>query len=171
MSYSSTRTEASTFTLTHAKQLASKVTSDLQLCSTYYGSPSESELDNYEEELTLLLHYGYVEKYEFGFQKDNKRVVSWLYTVDPSGNLTTSDDRPGKVFSKAKIDGCRYFNFLTYSQKWLGLSKSERDLVYRKIPIKRTTGSGPVDGNGYWKNDHGYYRGGCSVARQTFIPY
>ena len=51
---------------------------------------------DYAEELAQYLNEGYLEEYEFGYKKDNKRVVSWRYKVDENGPLT-ADDRAGKV--------------------------------------------------------------------------
>jgi hypothetical protein len=36
------------------------------------------------------LNAGYLKEYEFGFEKDGKRIVSWRYKVDSNGNLTTA---------------------------------------------------------------------------------
>lgn len=76
-----------TFTRTHAKQLAAKVTADLYQCHVLYDRPSEDDLDDYQTELIEMLANEYVETYEFGFKKDDKRVLSWRYTVGSDGGL------------------------------------------------------------------------------------
>ena len=53
MTTSATATQ--TFTLTHAKYLASKVVSDMYQCSRLYGSPSADQIANYEKELVVML--------------------------------------------------------------------------------------------------------------------
>ena len=90
MSYTYTKT----FTRTHAKYLASKVVADLYQCSLLYDHPSSGSVEAYEEELTTLLADGYVETYEFGFKRNERRVLTWHYTVGPSGDLE-GDSRSG----------------------------------------------------------------------------
>lgn len=166
-SYTSTKTTA--FTITNARYLAAKVISDLELCAEYYGKPSKLYLEDYKEELVVLLKGGYLKSYEFGFQKDDKRVVSWFYTVDSTG-IHSSNDRPGKVYRKADISGASYFNFVSYSPEWSSLGQNERDKVKEDMPVSRKTGDAPSDGAGYWKTDNSYHSGGRSVGRKTFIP-
>lgn len=66
MSYSYTTTE--TFTLTHARHLAAKVAADMHQCQRFYDYPTDAKIKEYEQELVVLLHGGYVESYEFGFK-------------------------------------------------------------------------------------------------------
>jgi hypothetical protein len=168
MSYSTSRT--ATFTVAHARNLSSKVAADMNICANYYGKPTLDQIEKYSEELTELLRYGYVETYEFGFKKDDKRVVSWYYIVDSSGSIT-SDDRAGKLTSGANIEGATFFNFLTYSSKWDGLSSSEREEIKKSLPIQRTTGEPPADGSGYWTSgDRSYSSGGVGMSRNSFRP-
>jgi hypothetical protein len=110
MTYSFTNT--ATFTIVHARHLASKVAADMHLCAQYYGKPSEEKNREFAEELAQYLNEGYVKEYEFGFQKDNKRIVTWRYKVDENGVLT-ADDRAGKVVPYVDIAGALFFNFLT----------------------------------------------------------
>src|SRR5437870_569267 len=98
MSFTMTRTASESFTLTHAKYLASKVTADMLRCQQLYGSPSNGQINDYGTELALLLRDGYVAVYEFGFQRNDQRLVSWRYTVDSSG-ISATDDRPGRIVS------------------------------------------------------------------------
>src|SRR6266699_3763453 len=109
----STYTTSETFTLTHARRLAAKVAADMHQCQRFYRQPTEKQIENYQQELVVLLHGGYVKSYEFGFQtKDERRVVSWSYTVSPSGDL--EGGRSGGLFPSADISDAALFNFLTY---------------------------------------------------------
>ena len=76
---------SATFTITHAKYLASKIVADLNVCNRLHGRPTVSQVESYSEELIELLRYGYLSRYEFGFKRDAKRVLSW------------SDKKPGTV--------------------------------------------------------------------------
>jgi Bacterial HORMA domain family 1 len=87
MTYSVTTSD--TFSIIHARKLSAKVAADMHLCAQYYGKPSEGQIRDYAEELAQFLNAGYVSEYEFGFQKDGKRVVTWRYTVDENGTLTS----------------------------------------------------------------------------------
>jgi Bacterial HORMA domain family 1 len=66
MSYSYTTTES--FTLTHARRLATKVAADMHQCQRFYGYPTDTQIENYQQELIVLLHGGYMKSYEFGFK-------------------------------------------------------------------------------------------------------
>lgn len=167
MSYTVTKT--TTFTITHARYLSSKVAADMHLCAQYYGQPSESRIREYAEELAQYLNEGYLEEYEFGYQKDNKRVLTWRYKVDANGVLTT-DDHPGKLVPYADITGATFFNFLTHNSSFSQLATDQRTRFKSGLPIQRTDGEPPADGNGYWTSDRNYYSGGQGIGRKTFQP-
>ena len=167
-----TMTATQTFTRTHAKYLASKVVTDLYQCARLYGEPRTDDVADYEAELVQLLAGGYVAEYEFGFKKNGKRVVTWQYRVNASGDLVGGgvDDRAGGVYARGKVAGATYFNFLTYSQKWRNLTPGARKAIKDRLKIRRTPGALPADGNGYWVSDRTYSNGGVAVSRRTFRP-
>jgi hypothetical protein len=168
---STTYTRSSSFTITHARHLSSKVAADMHLCAAYYDKPSESLIANYAEELAVLLRDGYVAKYEFGFKKNDRRFLSWQYTVLADGSLA-SDDRAGKLLSSIDVAGGTFFNYLWHSDKWWSLTKSEREATEGSLPISRTSGDPPADGLGYWiSQDRSYSSGGTALGRATFRPY
>jgi hypothetical protein len=164
-------TYTTTFTRTHAKHLASKVVADLYQSYQLYDQPPFDWLEAYQEELTTLLAGGYVKAYEFGFKRNEKRVLAWHYTVGPAGDLE-GDSRSGGLTRGVDIGGSAYFNFLTQSDKWWNLlSPAERDAVEATLPFQRTSGSAPGDGSGYWATEHAYSAGGVLVARRVFRPW
>lgn len=164
-----TRTVSESFTLTHAKYLASKVTADMRRCQQNYFRPSDDQINNFGTELALLLRDGYVSEYEFGFSQNDQRILSWHYTVKNS-EVSAADDRPGRIVSGIEIANAVFFNQLTYSLAWALLSKEERGRVERELPIQRTIGAGPRDGAGYWANDLSYSSTGVALSRRTFRP-
>ena len=170
MSFTMTRTISESFTLTHAKYLASKVTTDLWRCRQIYGTPSESDINDYGTELAILLRDGYVSTYEFGFQSDNQRILTWRYIIQDS-DLSASDDRPGGIVSGVDISKANFFNRLCYSSKWFNLSDEERKTIRETLPVQRVTKDGPKDGLGYWHQDRQYSSNGVSLPRSTFRPY
>ena len=165
-----TRTVSDSFTLTNSKHLASKVTTDMWRCQQLYGRPSAAAINDYGTELALRLRDGFVSIYEFGFQVNEERLLSWRYTV-VNGDLTATDDRPGRIVSGVDTANAQFFNQLTYSSKWSNLSEKEREEWEAFYPIKRVTKDGPIDGNGYWQNDLQYSSNGVLLPRQTFRPY
>ncbi len=167
MSYSFTKT--ATFTIIHARYLASKVAADMHLCAQYYGQPSEGRIRQYAEELAEYLNEGYLEEYEFGYQKGNRRIVSWRYKVDADGVLT-ADDRAGKVVPYVDVTDASFFNFLTQNSCFFKLPSEQQVRFKAGLPIQRTNGNPPSDGLGYWTSDHNYFSGGRGLNRQTFQP-
>ena len=165
-----TRTVSESFTLTNSKHLASKVTSDMWRCQQLYGQPSQLQINDYGTELALKLRDGFISIYEFGFQVEGNRILSWRYTI-VNGDLTTTDDRPGRIASGVDISQARFFNQLTFSSKWFGLTEKERGEWEAFYPVKRVTRDGPKDGLGYWQRDLQYSSNGVSLPRETFRPY
>ncbi|MEB4613692.1 HORMA-1 domain-containing protein [Leucobacter sp. M11] len=160
-----------TFTLTHAKHLASKVVSDMYQCRNFYGEPSEAQIVNYQEELIVMLAGGYVKEYEFGFKKNDQRIISWQYRVNASGDLVGgTDDRSGGIYARADVSGATHFNFMSYTQAWFDLTSTEQSAVRAKHPINRSTGNLPSDGSGYWHTDRTYSSAGVAIERKTFRP-
>jgi hypothetical protein len=141
----------------------------MHLCAQYYGKPSEESIRNYAEELAQYINASYIEEYEFGYKKNNQRVVSWRYRVDENGILT-ADDRAGKVVPNVDVTGARFFNFLTRNSRFASLSEAEKASFKEDLPVQRTDGEAPTDGSGYWTNDRSYYSGGRGLSRETFQP-
>src|SRR5579864_1491493 len=135
MTYSVTTSD--TFSITHARKLSAKVAADMHLCAQYYGKPSEQQIRDYAEELAQFLNAGYVSEYEFGFKKDGKRVVTWRYTVDENGTLTT-DERPGKIEAQVDIAGAHFFNILSPSARFYQLSSAQQTSFEASLPFQRT---------------------------------
>lgn len=168
MNYSISSTQ--TFSATNAKHLASRVASDLYQCSRLHGMPSESHIADLQEELAVMLTGGYVAKYEFGFERDGRRVLTWLYTVDSSGNfIGGNDDRSGGIHAQTDVSDADYFNFMTYSSKWTALESDRRARVSSQHSINRGTGIPPADGTaGRWHIDRTYTSGGVRIDRRSF---
>ena len=164
-------THSSTFTVTHAKHLASKIAADLNACSRLHGQPSVSSVDLYNEELVELLRYGYLNRYEFGFERDDERVLSWSYEVDASGNIST-DDRAVKMSAYVDLSGTSFFNFLWYSSKYSDLTSDQQATFKGSHSVNRTAGDPPSDGAGYWSGtEKNYSAGGTGVSRRSFRSY
>jgi hypothetical protein len=170
MTVSYTYATTDTFTLTHARKLAAKVTADLHQCRRFYGSPtSEVDITAYNEELVVMLAGGYISSYEFGYRANGQRVVSWYYTVTAAGDL--EGGRSGGLYATANVYGASWFNFMTTSNAWSSLTEAGRDAVSAKHTVNRVNGEPPSDGSGRWVSDRTYVSGGVAVRRKEFRPW
>jgi hypothetical protein len=168
MSTSYTISETQSFTLTHAKYLASKVAADLGRMKSLYGAPNESRIVQFEQELTELLKVGAVESVAYGFQKDGKWIVPTLkYTARDLMGLTSADNDPGKVPYGASIEGADFNSFLTFSNTWVQKSDYEKKEIEKKLPFVRRIVSGEPGLTGYLFTDRTYSSGGRSLERAT----
>ncbi|MDE0526788.1 MAG: hypothetical protein OXI27_09405 [Thaumarchaeota archaeon] len=164
MSYS--YTTSSTFTRTDVAYVASKVVADLRAITSYYGQPSESEIQDYYEELVELLAEGCVARIEYGFSRSNKRVFTLSYEVGQDGSL--QDGRSGGVPARADVSNAAWYSFLFPSRKWYGLNDAERQRIASRLPFTRTPGKEPQDGDGSWTIGNGYSSRGISTRRSIF---
>lgn len=166
MSLSYTQSNTTTFTLTHAKRLASKVATDLKRIQRFYGEPGEDRINRYKEEITSLLKNGYVSRITYGFQKDDKWIEPTLeYTDEDLLGRSADDDLPGLVKPGRDIKGASFGSYLEYSQSWYDLSQSERDEIKKSLPVSRSTSDKPGV-NGFFENDRTYSAGGRALNRR-----
>lgn len=158
---------AETFSRTHARRLAGRVTTDLRQSHLLYGSPSESRLEEYRAELEELLAGGYVDRYQFGFKRKEQAVWSLRYAVGPDGSLSGTGNGGG-VPAAQNVVGARFFNFLTFSNSWSQLAERARQAIEQKLPFTRVDGTLPSETGGYWTQDRTYAAGGVALARSVF---
>src|SRR5215472_750309 len=156
-----------TFSRTHARRLAGRVTTDLRQSHILYRSPTESRLEEYRVELEELLTGGYVDRYQFGFKRNERAVWSLRYVVGPDGSLTSTDTAGGVPVGE-NITGATFFNFLTFSNSWSWLSSAERKAVEERLPFIRVDGELPSEVGGYWTQDRTYAAGGVALERSVF---
>jgi hypothetical protein len=171
MSNSYTTSSSQTFTLTHAKYLASKVTADLKRIQRLYGAPSDSVITDYENELIEFLKGGYLSEVTYGFQKDDKWIAPTLrYTASELAGLYGTDDDPGKIKPGADISGAYFTSYLVKNSVYHNLSSSDQDSFQNSLPFKRT--GAPAPGiNGYLSSDRIYSSGGKSLDRSSVKNY
>ena len=167
MSSSFAITESFTFTLTHAKHMAAKVATDLKRLQRLYGSPSDTAIADFETEVIELLKSGYLGALTVGFRRDDDWIEPTVrYTArDLAGGLADDDD-PGRIKPGANIDGASFYNYLTYSLAWYGLTTAEQDAFKKAMPFYRTGAPEPgVDG--YLAADRTYSAGGRALDRAS----
>lgn len=162
-----TTTQTSSFTVTHARYIASKVATDLKRFQRFYDSPIDNWIDAYEGELAGLLKYDLVDNVVYGFQRNSLWTpASVRYRALPGGSLLADDD-PGKIRPGIDVAGARFTSFLSYSTAWSALSQSERDSIEQGLPIQRSTGSPPALETGAWSDDLSYSAGGRGLGRSS----
>ncbi len=158
-----THTQTETWTRTHARYVAGKVAADLRQMQQAYGKPTDENIEQYLQELTVLLAEGCVEKIFYGFKREGAWVVALRYTADMNGVLTV-DDRSGKVPRGADVAGATWSSFLAKNSKWSALSDPAREDILRQLPFIRTAGDEPT---GAWASDKTYGAAGCGLRRAS----
>jgi len=164
-----TSTTSYIFVEAGSAHIASKVAADLRAMRAYYGEPSESRISDFRQELAELLLGGYMARMQYGFQRDGGKVFALEYEAQQSGSLR--DDDSGRVFPRADVSGAAWFSCLTTSEGWGRLPADARQRIKDRIPIKRTEGGEPRDGDGYWAADKNYSSPGVEARRRTFRPH
>lgn len=156
-----------TFTATHARRLASKVSTDLKRMQRFYGEPSDTSIAQYEEELVELLKAGYLGTLTVGYKKNGNWIEPTLrYTARDLGEMQSADDDPGKVRPGADISGATFYNYLTHSAKWNTLTSDEQDAFNKRMPFSRGGAAEPGI-TGYLQSDRTYSSGGRALDRST----
>lgn len=164
-SYTTSITES--FTLTHARHIASKVATDLKRFQRFYSSPSDTWIDQYEAELVGLLKHDAVDYVVYGFQRSSLWTpASVRYRSLPGGQLLADDD-PGKIRPGIDVSNARFTSFLSYSSSWSLRPLAERQRIEQELPFQRSTGSSPGLEMGYWADDLGYSAGGRGLGRSS----
>lgn len=171
MSYSFTVAETTTFTLTHAKHMAAKVATDLKRMQRLYGSPSDTDIANYEAEVIDLLKAGYLGTVTYGYRRNGDWVEPTIrYTARDLAGGTANDDDPGRVRPGADISGASFYSYLTYSSAWDNLSQAEQEAFKGRLPFQRS--GAPEPGiNGYLTSDRTYSSGGRALERASVRSY
>ena len=171
MSLSYTTTETRAFTITHAKHMAAKVATDLKRMQRLYGSPSDREIAEYEEEVTTLLRHGYLKYVGYGFKRSGKWIEPSVHYT--SAELASADDNdPGRIRPGKNVSGAKFYSYLTYADAWYDELSSDERLAFKKnsLPFQRTSANEPgVDG--YLHRDLTYASGGRALKRSTVRGY
>jgi len=158
--------ESITFTITHARHLASKVATDLVRMHRYYGAPSLGHINAYEEELTMLLRDGYLGEVTYGFRRNGNWIEPTLRYSAKELTGSATDDDPGRVPADADVRGAEFHSYLSYSAAWDLLSDPARENYNARRPFQRT--GAPEPGvSGYLHVDRNYAAGGRALQRFT----
>ena len=164
----STYTRTQTGTITHARYVAAKIAADLSRLRRLVGTntPTDENIRKFEKEAIMLLRDEYLDEVTYGFQKNDIWVLAIKYKAQygRDGSCVIKDDSPGGIRPDTQVVGSYFTSFLTYSNKWWGLS-DEKQRVYKKtLPIERVGGTEP---DGDWgEYDKDYASGNIGVKRK-----
>lgn len=166
-----TSTGVQTFTITHARHIASKVAADLKRMQRFYGNPSDERIQQFETEVIELLRGGYLERVTYGYQKNGNWIAPTLrYTAKDLAGMMGTDDDPGRVPIGCDINGAVFKSFLSYSSTWEKLSPEEQNNFEKNLPFQRSSANEPGV-SGYISTDKTYSSGGRALERSTVKNY
>jgi hypothetical protein len=164
-SYSITGSE--TFSIIHARHIASKVATDLKRIQRFYNIPGDAMINSYEAELVVLLKYNFLDNVIYGFKRNEKWTdVAVRYKALPDGSLSEDND-PGKIKPGLDVTNATFHSFLSYNSRWYQLSAAEQAAIESECPFQRVTGNMPPPENGSWVDDLNYAAGGRGLGRAT----
>lgn len=159
--------ESESFTIAHARRIASKVATDLKRFQRFYNAPTDTWIDNYEAELVTLLQHDAVNSVVYGFKRNGFWTeASVRYRALPGGSLAADDD-PGKIRPGLDVAGAVFTSFLSYSSAWFALPASEQAKIEASLPFQRSTGTAPALEAGQWADDLNYLAGGRGLGRSV----
>jgi hypothetical protein len=169
MTYSLTRSGSDSFTITDARHVGAKVGADLRMIANLYGKPALTDIDDYVEEVALLLRDGHLGTVDYGFKQvtGNAWRLRLRYTATAGGHLV--DNRPGSFPSAVAVAGLPFLSFLTYSANYLRLTAEAQQRIKAVLPVQRTTGVEPTATAGIATAGHGYARNGIGVDRSVYV--
>jgi hypothetical protein len=166
-----TITNVVTFTATHARHLASKVSADLKRMQRFYSQPTDTRIADYETELIELLKEGYLDTLTLGFKRDGNWIEPTLrYKARDLNGMQSGDDDPGKIRPSADVSGASFYSYATYTAKWDTLSSTEQDAFKKRMPFYRG-GADEPGVSGYLESDRTYSSGGKALNRSAVRSY
>lgn len=170
MTDSFTLTRSESFTVTHARPLGAKVATDLKRMQRLYGSPSDTDIADFEAEIIEFLKKGYLGTVTYGYRRDGNWIEPTLRYTARDLDGTAANDDPGKVRPGANIDGANFYSYMTYSAAYNALLDAEREAFRKGLPFTR--GGAPEPGvNGYLTDDRTYSSGSRALNRASVRSY
>jgi hypothetical protein len=167
MTGSFTFEESVTFTITHARHIASRVATDLKRMQRFYKAPTDAGIASYETEVIEFLKAGYLGTVTYGFRRNDVWIEPTLrYTAHDLAGAAANDDDPGRIRANADISNAKFYSYLTYSAAWYALTAEQRQAFEATLPFRR--GGAPEPGvSGYFTHDRTYSAGGHSLNRDS----
>jgi hypothetical protein len=164
----STGTRTTLFTITDARQVGAKIGADLRLLNGYYSKPTLAKIDDYVEEVALLLKDGYLNNVSYGFRDalTNEWKFRLRYTATKGGELVNSP--VGRLPATAIVSGLSFYTYLIHSPSYIALSPERKAEVDATLPFVRSGAEEPATKTGSTSDGHGYSRNGVGVSRDIY---
>ena len=160
-------TRSSTFTITDAREIASKLGSDLRNLYARHGRPHPEDIADYVEETAQYLKAGYLDTVDYGFKSGDHWILRLRYTV-VAGDLASAN--PGDL-PNVDVTGCEFYSHLTRNSAYWALSEIERESFDGGLPISRTPATAPSANAGIHGNGRQYARNGVGLNRDVYRAY
>jgi hypothetical protein len=164
---SSTISASTTFTITDARYVSSKLGADLAYLNAVYGRPSSTSIEQYVEEISQLLKNGYLSTVDFGFKDGDIWKLRLRYRATTGGALV--DMNPGGIRTTIEVSGLSFYSYLYHSTKWHLLPSTEKETFEKTLPFVRQGAAEPRLGLGTTTTGVGYGRNGHGVSRDIYI--
>jgi len=160
-------TRTGTFTITQARQIASKMGADLRNLNIRTGHPPLADIPDYVEETAQYLKAGYLDSVAFGFwdQSADRWILRLRYQSLAGGYL--SDGAPGGL-PNVDVSGYPFYSYLRTNTAFGLLSTSEQAAFTAPLAIKRTPGTEPTAYGGITSNTASYARNGFGLGRDIY---
>ncbi|MFJ2186420.1 hypothetical protein ACIOJE_00485 [Kitasatospora sp. NPDC087861] len=171
MTGSYTRSASASFTITDARYVGGRVGADLRLLYNLYSEPSVDRIENFAEEVALLLRDGYLDTVDYGFRDTATNTWKFRLRYKATAGGQLADSRPGSFPDPVDLTGYTFHSFLTYSSAFGLLTSSQQAGVKETLPISRTTGTAPSALAGTTTTGHGYARSGSGVSRDVYVAH
>ena len=166
-------TSSTTFTIVHARHLASKIGTDLKRIQRLYANgPSDAWIEWYEAEAIALMQRGFLRRVIYGFKRDGVWIEPTVRYEADELYAGTNDDDPGRIMPGKNVDGASFTSFLVYTDAWTYLSAQQQADVKAALPFQRSSGVEPgVSSGAYFDQDKTYSAGGRALVRGIVRSY
>jgi hypothetical protein len=158
-------TRSASFTITDARQIASKMGADLRNLNTRTGHPRLTDIPDYVEEAAQYLKAGYLESVSFGFKSGDEWKLRLRYQALAGGNL--SDGAPGGL-PNLEVTAFTFYSYLRTNSAFDALTSEQRRAFKATLPVDRTPADEPSAYEGITSNNATYARNGLGLGRDIY---
>ena len=158
-------TRSSSFTITDARQVASKLGADLRNLNIRHGAPPLADIPGYVEEVAQYLNNGYLSSVSFGFKNGDRWILRLRYQALQGGHL--SDGAPGGL-PNVDVSGYTFYSYLTQNAAYSALTPSQQEQFKATLPVSRHPAIEPTAHGGISANTTSYSRNGVGLGRDVY---
>lgn len=166
-----TLTRNATVTHTDAKNVKSKIHSDLRQLRILYGGFTQQFETETAEDLYQWIYRGHAAEIELAYVDPGtlERRFALRYRVNRDGSMGADDEPGGIPFHK--VAGAVLHVVVSGTPEWRAKAAAEKQKFYDTLNGSWGLAAALKDGNGYWTEDRTYSSGALSAPRSIFRPY